>query len=363
MSRLIDKAVLLALCSILILDVSNFIWPPVLLLVALTMAVLTIYFSNRRIIGGILITYIILCIMEPMFTFYLPLLFYDCFENKFWWGFAAVGLIFPAIQWYAPWELVLWIGLSLTAVLLSYRTGQYLNLKKEWISLRDTSTELNLLMRRRNKELLEKQDYEIHLATLRERNRIAREIHDHVGHMLSRSILQVAALSTIHKEEPLNGQLVSINETLNLAMNNIRESVHDLHDDSIDLEQSILDITKEMEKKYTLRMDYDMSKNVPRQVKYCFIAIVKEAMSNIVKHSNADTVTIILREHPGIYQLSIEDNGTVSKQADSKNAFVESGIGLSNMRERVEALQGTIHIQDENGFKIFVSIRKQEDAE
>jgi signal transduction histidine kinase len=41
---------------------------------------------------------------------------------------------------------------------------------------------------------MEKQDYEIYLATLRERNRIAREIHDNVGHMLSRSILQIGAL-------------------------------------------------------------------------------------------------------------------------------------------------------------------------
>lgn len=73
------------------------------------------------------------------------------------------------------------------------------------------------------------------LQTLRERNRIAREIHDNVGHMLSRSILQMGALITIHKEEPLHGQLAGVGETLNQAMNSIRESVHDLHDESIDL--------------------------------------------------------------------------------------------------------------------------------
>ena len=75
------------------------------------------------------------------------------------------------------------------------------------IRLRDTSTELNLVLQEKNKNLMEKQDYEIYLATLRERNRIAREIHDNVGHMLSRSILQMGALITIHKEEPLHGQL------------------------------------------------------------------------------------------------------------------------------------------------------------
>ena len=46
------------------------------------------------------------------------------------------------------------------------------------------------MLTQKNKDLLEKQDYEIHVATLKERNRIAREIHDNVGHMLSRSLLQ-----------------------------------------------------------------------------------------------------------------------------------------------------------------------------
>ena len=205
---------------------------------------------------------------------------------------------------------------------------------------------------------MEKQDYEIHVATLGERNRIAREIHDNVGHMLSRSILQVGALTTVHREEPLHGQLDSVNETLNLAMNNIRESVHDLHDDSIDLKQAILEATKEMQDKYDLTMEYDMSETVPRKIKYCFITTVKEAMSNIVKHSNAEKIEIILREHPGIYQLSIEDDGDVRH---SSNA--EPGIGLSNMKERVDALGGTISINNEHGFKIFISIRKTGDRQ
>jgi len=51
-----------------------------------------------------------------------------------------------------------------------------------------------MLLRQKNRELIEKQDYEIRLATLNERGRIAREIHDHVGHLLSRSILQIGAL-------------------------------------------------------------------------------------------------------------------------------------------------------------------------
>ena len=96
-----------------------------------------------------------------------------------------------------------------------------------------------------------------------------------------------------------------------------------------------------------------MTRNIPRNVKYCLISTVKEAVSNVIKHSNADKVTLLLREHPGFYQLCMEDNGTdISKSMDS-------GIGLENMRERVEALNGTLRISTEKGFQIFITIPKQ----
>ena len=79
------------------------------------------------------------------------------------------------------------------------------------------------------------QDYEIYLATLKERNRIAREIHDNVGHMLTRSILQLGALSVINKDETVGEAINDLSGTLNTAMTSIRSSVHDLHDDSIAL--------------------------------------------------------------------------------------------------------------------------------
>ena len=155
------------------------------------------------------------------------------------------------------------------------------------------------------------------------------------------------------KEETLYAQLSSVNASLNEAMNNIRESVHDLHDESVDLKQAVAEATSQMRQNYELQLVYDMSPQVPRNVKYAMIAIVKEAMANIVKHSNATKVSVMLREHPGFYQLLIEDNGTQIRE--NKHA----GIGLTNMRQRVEALGGNIHFRTDAGFAIIVSIRKE----
>ena len=354
MRKIADKVILFLLCTILLLQTTDFIRPVIVLLLALAFTELGLYIENKKWLGCLFATAVICCMILPELIYFLPLILYDIFWHSFGWGGISVLLIFPNLSSYKVWGIALWAVACLLAFCMSANTKQYMELKKQLNHLRDTSTELQNVMRERNHELMEKQEYEIHLATLRERNRIAREIHDNVGHMLSRSILQVGALYTIHKEEPLHEQLISVNDTLNHAMNSIRESVHDLHDDSIDLEQAIMEATKEMKENYRLHFEYDMSRTVPRKVKYCLIKTVKEAMSNIVKHSNADEVTIMLREHPGFYQMSIEDNGT------KKGSMENAGIGLSNIRERVEALHGILRIQNESGFKIFISIAKTE---
>lgn len=268
---------------------------------------------------------------------------------------AGVLFYLPAREIYTGWMSMLWLLTAFLAVYMAYKSEKNDRLDADIIHLRDTDTELKLVMEQRNRELLEKQENEIYLATLRERNRIAREIHDNVGHMLSRSILQVGALATICKEETIRQQLAGINDTLNQAMNSIRESVHDLHDDAIDLRQAAYEAVKDMRKNYDVHIEYDMSAHIPRNVKYCFIAIVKEGMSNIIKHSNADKVDIIFRKHPGFYQLCIEDNGSVSHSVEES----DHGIGISNMRERVEALGGTLNIRQKNGFRIFATVRKE----
>lgn len=253
------------------------------------------------------------------------------------------------------------------AFFLWSHTRQYEILTRNFRQSRDDSEEHALLLSEKNKALLEKQDYEIYAATLRERNRIAREIHDNVGHVLSRSILMTAACKTINKNEALDPLLGNLEESLNGAMNSIRSSVHDLHDDAVNLEDAIKGLVKD----FTfcpVTLTYDMSRQVPREVKYSLISITKEGLSNVMRHSNADSVNILLREHPALYQLCIEDNGTLGSKipdiqtdADSnKMETVSGGMGLSNIRDRVKALGGTVQITQEKGFRIFVTIPKSD---
>ena len=61
-----------------------------------------------------------------------------------------------------------------------------------------------------------------------ERNRIAREIHDNVGHMLTRAIMLTGAIKVVNKNKSLCPSIDNLEECLSTAMNNIRESVHNL---------------------------------------------------------------------------------------------------------------------------------------
>ena len=201
---------------------------------------------------------------------------------------------------------------------------------------RDDSTEINLLLKEKNKSLLTNQDYEINNATLMERNRIAREIHDNVGHMLTRAIMLTGAIKVVNKNKSLCPSIDNLEECLSTAMNNIRESVHNLHNNSISLENTIKNLTADFDF-CKINLIYDIEENIPNDVKYTFIAIVKEGLTNIEKHSNATAVKLTFREHPAIYQLILQDNGTNATDFDcspyesESYLSVTSGIGLNKI--------------------------------
>ena len=351
--RLIDNIILYALGIFLMAGMSGWGRPVIIVLIALLYVSVSDLMSKEMLRYMEMGAFIVMAIAIPdhALMLFLPLLVYDCVRMRSWKAGVITGI---------GGRFLLWCFALILAAILSVRTKRSLRLAQEVIHLKDSSTELRLVMQKRQQDLLEKQDYEIHLATLQERNRIAREIHDNVGHMLSRSILQMGALQTIYKEDPLHGQLSAINDTLSQAMNNIRESVHDLHNESLDLQQALREVTDEFKEKYEIAFTYDMSAEIPRNVKYCFLAIVKEALANVVRHSNATRVTLYFCEHPGFYQMLVEDNGTQIAVDESRiERETVGGIGLSNMRERVEALGGMISFRTEKGFAIHISVPKE----
>lgn len=323
----------------------------ILLLFALYCFMSIVRQQKMQIVLNVLSLLILLFIPET--AVFLPFLCYIHFYRRQY-LFPAMYII-PALLYiseHSPFEGFLFIALSALSFYLAYQSTSLVTLQETIHRFRDNSVENEMILKEKNRHLLETQDDQIYIATLQERNRIAREIHDNVGHMLSRSILQVGALLAICKDETLKPHLSTLKETLDSAMNSIRNSVHDLHDESVDLPHALENIIEN----FTfcpVKLDCEVSKHIQKDVKYCFLAITKEALNNTIKHSNASLVKITIKEHPAFYQLLIEDNGAAKKTPPDT-----TGIGLSNMKERVDSLHGIIHIKTEQGFQIFVSIPK-----
>lgn len=322
-------------------------------------------------------------VFKEMWMF-LPAVLYNmlCFYSLVYIG--GIGMIVacaePAFREYYGLEKEMLIVAGLAAAVLLYgRTRRLNELEQEYKRARDDSRELTLMLEKKNQDLLEKQDTEVYLATLKERNRIAREIHDNVGHMLSRSILMVGALKTVNQDENLKVPMELLDQTLNEAMTNVRQSVHDLHDESVNLKEVMESLAEEF-RFCPVQLTYDMGYDIPKEIKYSFIVITKEALNNVMRHSNANEVKILAREYPGLYQLIIEDNGTLDERIrpnGDREEYAEkesagktgntrktentecSGIGIKNMKKRVRILGGTIQIQKENGFRIFITVPKK----
>ncbi len=306
----------------------------------------------RRILS---LFYLLLIVLIPEGALFAPAILYGILEDGHRADLAILGLLCLFRFWESPLEILCFaITGTALSLLLGFHTHSYQALEREFKKTRDDSVERNLLLKEKNQALLEKQDYEIYTATLRERNRIAREIHDNVGHMLTRSILLTGAARTVNREDALAPTLEQLEQTLNAAMANVRSSVHDLHDESVNLKEALESLTGAFSF-CPVYLEYDMGYEVPKAIKYCLIAVTKEALNNVMRHSNAERVHISLREHPALYQLIIEDNGT------KKAPRIENGLGLQNMKDRIAALDGMIQIREEKGFRIFITIPKKEE--
>lgn len=376
MSSIVDRLLVLACClpQLVVNPVDTM--TVVTALSAVTVSSLNGYLASKPFRRGSVALYLVVSALHPSLCLCLPLVYYDAFEGfSAWTVLAAAGALAVCLN-----SLPIHIAISTTALVavswaLKVRSTAAESRHRELRELRDSTQELTMQLTQKHNELLEKQDYEIRLATLNERSRIAREIHDHVGHLLSRSILQVGALMVTKGDDETRSSLSVIRDTLSQAMDSIRSSVHALYDESFDFRIQVQKLVRDFSF-CELRLDYKLESEPDREIAYCLIAVIKEGLNNIIRHSNATLASLKLLEHPALYQLVLWDNGSVVDAApitpgvrdegpDMPNRRSEvlglrsSGLGLRSIEDRVTALGGQFLAQHNGGFRLFVSVPKR----
>ncbi len=350
MAKLLNKFVLFLGCLILYSADVQADYRIAAVIAAVIVSALCSYWDNPRLCAALTALFAIFAWVFPPLVYFAPLLCYDIISGPF----VFSGLLFLPALFNCPGltSAAMLLFLLTAAVLFKNHATRYERLEREYTRLRDDTREYAFSAEQKNKDLLERQDYEINLATLNERNRIAREIHDHVGHTMSRALLQVGALTATVKDADALSGLLALRETLSAGMDSIRQSVHDLHEDSMDLEAQLISLVNGFSF-CPVRLDYDVQTPPPLKVRYAFVAIAKEGLSNIMRHSDATSAQLAVREQPGLYQLILQDNGSPKRHPG------EGGMGLQSIAARAEGLNGHMHIDTGRGFRLFISIPKE----
>lgn len=250
------------------------------------------------------------------------------------------------------------------ACLLSARATQAERAAASNRQTRDNLRGRALELAAKNRDLMDRQEYEVELATLAERARIAREIHDNVGHLLTRATLQVEALRVVHAGEPrVQADFADVGATLGEALDTVRASVHALRESSVDLSVQMRKVVADVTAAAPLAVELDVRcDRVPSNACSCLLAVTREALSNVLRHAAAESVVLRCVEQPGFFQLEVTDDGT-ARSADGTAAdgtAASTGMGLASMRERVEALGGTFRAGPcaDGGWRVFAMVPK-----
>jgi len=302
-------------------------------------------------------------LFAPSIVVFLPLAAGDLMRLRplgiraSWLATLILLLVFP---WRLDTEIFILIaasGFCFLGCLLSWRTMLIAKQQVSSYDERDKLAKASYELELRNRDLLERHDLERELATLNERSRIAREIHDNVGHLLTRSILQIKALAVVHASDTqLTAELEHVGSTLDSAFETVRKSVHNLHEEASNLQAQLEALALEDEG-LVIELEY-RSAEPPFRVSAAVLSIVREALSNTQRHSNATTVVVSIIEFPGLYQLVVRDNG--SCPPSRVKVGKAGGMGLVSMEERTRALGGTLRTSFDKGFKVLVTIPKEE---
>ena len=379
MNRLFDKSIVLACCIAAAMGLAVDARLVAAFCLGVAVASLTEIAQGeraRRAGEAASYAYIMVTVFVPSFVPFAPLALYDIaryVRREHVWVALGAGAIFVcALVAYAhagalpTRALLLTAILSVAATLLSLRTAQLEREQERMRRTRDELQERALALEARNRDLADRQDYEVELATLAERARIAREIHDNVGHQLTRASLQTEALRVVHANEPgVAADFADVKRTVDEALQLVRSSVHALNDNAANLSVQLERIVEGARSDGGPQIELEvLAEHAPANVANCFAAVLREALSNAIRHACAHAVTVRCMEHPSFYQLIVTDDGAGGVQASSRGTA--EGMGLGSMRERVEALGGTFTAGPRagaGGWRVFATVPKQQGDE
>ncbi|GDY27037.1 sensor histidine kinase [Agarivorans sp. Toyoura001] len=208
-----------------------------------------------------------------------------------------------------------------------------------------------------------------------ERQRVSRELHDGINQLL------VSIKYRLESATECNNTPASVAASLNQGLGTINEAIGEIRRISKDLRPSVLDdlglaaalggFCQEFEHRtgidVFLECDID-NLNIPSTVETTFYRITQEALQNVEKHAQADTVDIVLNQHAKTLVMKIRDNGIgfemgkrvrrhSIKELTRRPELASSGLGLRNIFERIAHIDGHVDVDSQLGEGTLITIK------
>jgi signal transduction histidine kinase len=210
------------------------------------------------------------------------------------------------------------------------------------------------------------EDYAKHaeiFAAEEERNRLARELHDSVTQKLFSMTLTAEAARMLYDKEPAGvvELLRRLQELSRGSLDEMRTLLKKLRPKTVSHEGLIPALKRHIRERkerdgLSVDLDIDGNTSLSPEMREPLFRIVQEALNNVVKHSGANSASIVLRQGEESLSLRIEDRGRGFNQAVTEHDAAH--LGLSSMRERVTLMGGKFSIESEpgQGTRIFVEL-------
>jgi two-component system sensor histidine kinase DesK len=192
---------------------------------------------------------------------------------------------------------------------------------------------------RRNAELRLKQSEVKRLARVAERERIARDLHDVLGHTLSMIAVKSELAERLVDQDPVKarGEIRSMGETARQTLAEVREAISGYRQQNLDeaLEHARLSLQSA---DVALELDVDDDIDLPTRTQAMLGLVIREAATNIIRHSDARHCRLALQRDADGIRLSIADDGGGRIRMD--------GSGIQGIRARIESLGGRLSVGD-----------------
>lgn len=201
---------------------------------------------------------------------------------------------------------------------------------------------------RSNRKLIKAQEEIEHLATVAERERIARDLHDVLGHTLSVIILKSELAGKLMDRDPqrAGSEIREVEQISRQALSEVRDAIRGYRSQGLPAELAQAKATLETAgvavKCELVRL------TLPALHEGVLSMAVREAVTNVVRHAEARHCSLRLEQQNGSCRLEIEDDG--------HGGAHNEGNGLRGMRERVEMLGGTLARDSQAGTRITITL-------